>query len=168
MNRPPEEILDVVDENDRVICQKARSQVHRLGLMHRSIHVLVFNGSREVFLQKRSMNKDRHPGLWDSSASGHLNCGEAYEACALRELREEIGLTLRMPPEPLLKLPASSQTDFEHVWIYRCNSEGPFTLDSYEVETGRWVGSSELAGWIANRPQDFSPSFRFIWSKLSE
>src|SRR5215469_16808804 len=102
-----EEIFDVVNERDEVIGQKPRSEVHRLGLMHRAVHVLVFNARGQVFLQKRSMSKDRQPGLWDSSSSGHLDTGESYDACAVREVREEIGLQLAAPPQRLFKLAAS-------------------------------------------------------------
>jgi len=52
-----EEIFDVVDANDQVIGQQPRSEVHRLGLRHRAIHLLVFNAKGELFLQKRSMKK---------------------------------------------------------------------------------------------------------------
>src|SRR5215468_9442262 len=121
-----EEIFDVVNERDEVIDQRPRSEVHRLGLMHRATHVLVFNRRGEVFLQKRSMTKDRQPGLWDSSASGHLDRGEDYPACAVRELREEIGLHLSAPPRPLFKLQASAENDQEHVLVYRYEAEGPF------------------------------------------
>src|SRR5262252_72609 len=115
-----EEIFDVVNERDEVIGRETRSKVHRLGLKHRAVHVLVFNGRGQIFLQKRSMKKDRQPGLWDSSASGHLNAGEDYDACAVRELGEELGLKISAPPERLFKLNASAETDQEHVWVYRC------------------------------------------------
>src|SRR5438105_1676614 len=64
-----EEIFDVVNERDEVIGQATRQEVHRKGLKHRATHVLVFNSRGKVFLQKRSVRKDRQPGLWDSSAS---------------------------------------------------------------------------------------------------
>src|SRR6266478_8376117 len=96
-----EEIFDVVNERDEVVGRQTRNEVHRLGLMHRATHVLVFNKRGQIFLQKRSMKKDRQPGLWDSSASGHLNCGEDYDACSVRELGEEIGLHLKIPPRRL-------------------------------------------------------------------
>src|SRR6476661_7514198 len=105
-----EEIFDVVNEHDEVIGQERRSEVHRLGLQHRAVHVLVFNARGDVFLQKRSMKKDTFPGAWDSSASGHLDTGETYDACALRELREEIGLKVEQVPEKLFKLAASPET----------------------------------------------------------
>ena len=86
------EIFDVVNDRDEVIGSAPRNEVHRLGLMHRATHVLVFNSRGELFLQKRSQKKDRQPGLWDSSASGHVDKGETYDACAARELKEELGL----------------------------------------------------------------------------
>ena len=90
-----EEIFDVVNERDGVIDAKPRSEVHRLGLLHRAVHALVFNSHGEIFLQKRSMTKDREPGKWDSSTSGHVDSGEDYDACSIRELREEIGLAVK-------------------------------------------------------------------------
>ena len=54
----PEEIFDVVNDRDEVIGQKSRSEIHRLKLNHRAVHVLVFNARGELFLQKRSMKKD--------------------------------------------------------------------------------------------------------------
>src|ERR1035438_4649283 len=87
-----EEIFDIVNECDEVIDRQPRREVHQLGLKHRAVHVLVFNSRGEVFLQKRSLKKDTAAGLWDSSTSGHLDSGEDYDACAVRELREEIGL----------------------------------------------------------------------------
>jgi isopentenyldiphosphate isomerase len=161
-----EEIFDVVNEQDEVVGKRPRSEVHRLGLMHRAVHVLVFNNRGEVFLQKRSMSKDRQPGLWDSSASGHLDSGEAYDACAIRELREEIGLRLDAPPLRLFKLPASIETDQEHVWIYRCKAEGPFTLHPEEIETGGWFTPERVNTWMKDKPEEFASALLAIWPKV--
>jgi isopentenyldiphosphate isomerase len=161
-----EEIFDVVNARDEVIDHKPRSEVHRLGLMHRAVHVMVFNSRGQVFLQKRSMQKDRQPGLWDSSASGHVDRGEDYDACALREAREELGLKLREPAQRLFKLAASAQTDQEHVWVYRCRAEGPFTLAPDEIERGGWFSPQEVSRWMAERPQDFASALLFLWERV--
>src|SRR5512139_1747976 len=150
-----EEIFDVVNERDEIIGRQPRREVHRLGLMHRAVHVLVFNASGQVFLQKRSMLKDRQPGLWDSSASGHVDAGEDYDACAVRELREELGLTLNEPPQRLFKLDAGPETDQEHVWVYRARSEGPFSLHPDEIERGEWFTPEHLDEWLEQRPKEF-------------
>jgi isopentenyl-diphosphate Delta-isomerase len=161
----PEEIFDVVDERDEVIGRNTRSEVHRLGLRHRAVHVLVFNGQGDLFLQKRSMLKDRQAGLWDSSASGHLDAGEEYDACAVRELGEEIGL-MGAQPERLFKLPASVETDQEHVWVYRCVAEGPFVLHPEEIERGGWFNPGEVTRWVEERPEEFASGFRMIWKRV--
>lgn len=162
----PEEIFDVVDESDQVMDRRSRSEVHRLGLMHRAIHVLVFNRHGDVFLQKRSLKKDRQPGLWDSSASGHLDSGEDYDAAAVRELREEIGLMLDSPPKRLFKLTAGPQTDQEHVWIYRCEAGGPFVLHPDEIERGDWFAPGAVTDWMRRRPEEFASALLLIWKRL--
>lgn len=163
-----EEIFDVVNERDEVVGRQTRREVHRLGLMHRAVHVLVFNAAGRIFLQKRSMKKDRQPGVWDSSASGHVDSGEDYDACALRELGEELGLQLKTPPERLFKLSASPETDQEHVWVYRCAAEGPFVLHPDEIERGDWFGRDEVTRWMAERPAEFATALLVIWKKYFE
>lgn len=161
-----EEIFDVVNERDEVIDRRTRAEVHRLGLLHRAAHVLVFNRRGEVFLQKRSLKKDRQPGVWDSSASGHVDAGEDYDACAVREVREEIGLSLPAPPQRLFKLSASGETDHEHVWVYRAQAEGPFTLNPDEIDAGGWFSPKEVNRWMEGRPHEFASALRRIWQEL--
>ena len=161
-----EEIFDVVNERDEVIDRKPRSEVHARGLLHRAIHVLVFNSRGEIFLQKRSMQKDRQPGVWDSSCSGHVDSGENYDETAVRELGEELGLKVSAPLQKLFKIDACAETDAEFVWIYRCESDGPFQLHPDEIETGGWFAPDKVSGWIALRPQDFASAFVLIWKLL--
>ena len=159
-----DEIFDVVDRQDRVIRQASRREVHAQGWLHRAVHVLVFNRAGELFLQKRSLMKDKSPGLWDSSCSGHLDAGEDYDHAAWRELQEEIGLQLEKPPTRWLRVDACEETGEEFVWVYRMEAEGPFTLCPEEIERGEWIAPAELTRRIAARPGDYCSSFRLIWS----
>ena len=161
-----EEIFDVVNDRDEIVGRQARSEVHRLGLKHRAVHVVIFNGRGEIFLQKRSMNKDCFPGAWDSSASGHLDVGESYDACAVRELREELGLEVQQPLEQLFKIDACPETGQEFVWVYRSVAEGPFALQPEEIERGAWFTPDELTRWIKGRPGDFAGALPLIWNRL--
>jgi isopentenyldiphosphate isomerase len=161
-----EEIFDVVNEHDEVVGQNTRREVHRLGLKHRAVHVLVFNARGEIFLQKRSMKKDIAAGKWDSSASGHLDTGEDYDACAVREVREEIGLHLTQTPERLFKISPSLETGWEFCWIYRGTNEGPFVLHPDEIETGDWFTRDAVTRWVTEQPHDFASAFVLIWRKF--
>jgi len=161
-----EEIFDVVNDRDEVIGQAPRKEVHARGLWHRAVHVLVFNTRGEVFLQKRSMLKDTAKGKWDSSSSGHVDTGEDYDICAVRELREEIGLVINQAPQRLYKINACPETGWEFCWVYRCASEGPFTLHPEEIETGDWFAPQTVTKWVAEKPEDFASGFILVWQRF--
>jgi isopentenyl-diphosphate Delta-isomerase len=162
-----EEIFDIVNERDEVIGQRPRREVHRDGLKHRAVHVLVFGRDGRIFLQKRSMTKDTFPGAWDSSASGHVDSGEDYDACAVRELREELGLVAAAPPRRLFKIAACAETGQEFVRVYQLESDGPFVLHPEEIERGEWFGRGQVTDWVEKRPQDFAAGFVMIWKNLT-
>ena len=65
------------------------------------------------------MVKDESPGLWDSSAAGHVESGENYISCANRELKEELELSEHFLEE-VLYIPAQSKTLWEHVRVFKC------------------------------------------------
>jgi isopentenyldiphosphate isomerase len=165
-----DEIFDVVNDHDEVIGQSTRREVHARGLLHRAVHVLVFDARGRVFLQKRSMAKDSAPGCWDSSCSGHLDAGEDYLTAAVRELVEEIGLRVPGPQAliPVLQNNACADTGNEFVWVYRLQSEGPFVLNPAEIERGDWFAPADVTRGIAERPAEYARSFRYLWGKLSE
>jgi isopentenyl-diphosphate delta-isomerase type 1 len=162
----PDEIFDIVNDGDEVIGRRSRRDVHRLGYKHRAVHVLVFNRSGQLFLQKRSQHKDNHPGVWDSSASGHVDAGEDYDRAAVRELAEELGWESAAPLRRLFKIDACEATGQEFVWVYRCEAEGPFVLHPEEIESGGWFASAEIAAWLDARPEEFAPAFPLLWRKL--
>ena len=159
------EIFDVVDKNDRVIAQASRHEVHRRGLRHRAVHVFVLNRRGDLFLQKRSRWKDRHPGQWDSSAAGHVNAGDSFAETAPREIREELGVDA--PPEEIATLAACENTGWEFVRLFRAEHEGPFILPPAEIESGAFFTLAQIARWTAARPQDFAPGFLECWRAFS-
>jgi len=163
-----EEIFDVVNERDEVVGQRPRSEVHRLKLNHRAVHVLVFNARGELFLQQRSLLKDCFPGVWDSSASGHLDQGEEYDACAVRELAEELGCVVSAAPARLFKIDACPGTGHEFCWVYRLGHDGPFALQAEEVRGGGWFTAGAIDEWLARRPGDFASAFVIIWRRLQQ
>jgi len=163
-----QELLDVVDENDRVVGVKTRGEIHAQNLMHRSVHILVFNCNTQLFIQKRSMSKDNDPGLWDSSAAGHVDSGEDYYRCAIRELGEELGIEVKTPLDELFRLPASSITGMEHCIIYRCINDGPFELQADEIDEGIWINQSEMDRRVSGEDPDLTRVLRYIWKRFRQ
>ncbi len=155
------EMFDVVDGEDRVTTQMSRHEVHRQKLLHRAVHIFVFNARGELFLQRRSRWKDMHPRRWDSSAAGHVNAGQTYEETAPRELEEELGVSA--PVEEIGSLPATEQTGWEHVRLYRAAHEGPFKLHPAEIETGGFFTLDQVERWTDARPEDFANGFLACW-----
>ena len=160
-NDAPEEQFSVVDESDRLKGAAPRSKVHANNLLHRAVHVLIFNPAGEVFLQMRSRWKDRHPLAWDSSAAGHVNAGEEYDQTAVRELREELGI--EVPLERVAKLSASERTDYEFVCLYRGSHDGELRPNPSEIEAGRFFPPTIVDAWIKARPREFAPGFLECW-----
>jgi len=158
-----QEMLDVVDEDDNVIAITTRGEIHARGLMHRAVHILVFNSKDELFLQKRSMSKDEQPGKWDSSAAGHVDSGESYLDCARREITEELGIVAEHSMEVLFKLTASMLTGNEHCMVYRYNFDGPMVLQAEEIDDGEWVSAEVMDCRVADRDPCLTESVCLIW-----
>ena len=159
------EQFDVVDENDNVIATRPRSEVHEKNLLHRAVHILVFNQQGELLLQKRSAWKDREPSKWDSSAAGHLEPGETYEAGAIRETEEELGIRPKLTP--LGKIRACSNTGQEFVEVFTAQHEGPFILPPAEIEDALFMPLERIKAWITAQPNDFAPGFWEVWKLAS-
>ncbi len=157
MGQVSEEIFDVVDEQDRVVGQALRSVVHARKLLHRAVHIFVFNSRGELLLQKRSSLKDEYPLCYTSSASGHLSAGETYETAAPRELEEELGLAGEL--EWLAKFPAGPQTAQEHTVLYRTTTDAPPRIDPREIDAVSFHPVEEISAMIGREPQLFSPCF---------
>lgn len=155
------EFFDVVDEADQVIGRETRFEVHRKNLRHRAVHVFVFNPAGEIFLQKRSRWKDKCPLLWDSSAAGHVDSGDDYYTTAVRELREELGVSASVTN--LLKLTPCEETGFEFVHLFYAQHTGPFSLPPAEVDCGEWFTVEQVSQWTGSRPADFAPGFLKCW-----
>lgn len=163
-----DEYFDVVNERDEPVSRALRSEVHAKGLWHRAVHILVFNREGKVFLQKRSMRKDMSPGLWDSSCSGHVDAGETYDAAAVRELGEELGLAVATTLERWVRVEARDETGWEFCWVYRLEHDGPFTLHPEEIETGQWFAPEEVTRRLAQFPKNYCPAFSYIWNLIGK
>lgn len=73
-----------------------KSFAHQNGILHASVHIWLYTPSNEILIQKRKENKDTFPNLWDISVAGHIGSGELAITAAIREVKEEIDLTIHL------------------------------------------------------------------------
>jgi isopentenyl-diphosphate Delta-isomerase len=142
------ERLDILDESGKKIgISKTKKEAHLLGLWHQAAHVWIYNSKGEVLLQKRSMDKDSHPGLWDVSAAGHVSAGESPKKAALRELYEEIGIKAKSKDLKKIFVRKKSisypklnwyNNEFDYVYLFKLNKL-PTKLQKEEVEAIKFV-----------------------------
>ncbi|MBI3305723.1 NUDIX domain-containing protein [Candidatus Nomurabacteria bacterium] len=95
-------ILDVVNENDEIVDHASRIDIHRLGLLHRQTHIWMFDKDKNIFFQKRGLHT-KSAGLLDATVGGHINAGEEYIDAAIRETKEETGISLKHSDLVLIK-----------------------------------------------------------------
>lgn len=112
----------------------------------------IVDGAAEVAVQKRAMSKKRWPGMYSTSAGGHINVGETPQQAALRETREEVGVeldsdklhfmgTFRLAREP---------QNIRFVFSHQVHGDVDFQFDDGEVDSMKWVSLDELATEFAN------------------
>ncbi len=143
------EWLEVCDENGTLSgTVETRETIHKKGLLHRTVHIWLYK-KNEVLLQKRANGKDSHPGLWDISAAGHVDIGETPVDAAIREIKEELGITVEKNALQYVetkRLNLVSQNgkfiDREITALFLCLFEGAIgelSPESTEVEALRFV-----------------------------
>jgi isopentenyldiphosphate isomerase len=139
-----EEHLEIVSEQGEVLGVAPRSAIHgNPTLLHRVVHVLVFNKDGNLLLQKRSMNKDVAPGRWDTSVGGHVGIGEDLSLSSKREMHEELGISGH-EPEYLYSYIHRNHYETEHVTTFRCRYEGEIFYNREEIDEVRFWSFKEI------------------------
>jgi isopentenyl-diphosphate delta-isomerase len=90
-----DELIDILTPEGKVTGKTAlKSEAHKNGWFHATVHIWFFTLEKKILLQKRALTKKVFPGIWDISVAGHIGAGEAILEGAKREVLEEIGLKL--------------------------------------------------------------------------
>ena len=102
-----DELVDILDEHGKPTGESClKSEVHQKGLFHPTVHVWLYTKDGRILIQQRGKQKDTHPSLWDVSVAGHVASGEDIKIAAVREVAEEVGLTI-------------SETDLEPICTFK-------------------------------------------------
>ncbi len=144
MSRTPgEELVDIVDDDDRVVRTVTRAEMRAQRLQHRAVSIAVLGSDRRLLVHRRADDKDVWPGMWDLAAGGVVAAGETYAAAARRELAEELGIAAGDVED----LGEGRFADEAVALIgrgYLTVHDGPFTFTDGEIAEVRWVTRREL------------------------
>lgn len=155
------ELWDVYDEDRLPTGRTAvRGGAQQAGECQLVVHVCLFNDRGEMLIQQRQHTKRSYPDYWDVSVGGGVIAGETVRAAAMRELREELGLTLDLS-QTVAAVTLSFDGGFDDYFLADCNVPlEALTLQTEEVQAVRWVTREEIKAMIARREfAPFWPSF---------
>jgi len=160
---PAQELVDVVDEDNRVVATVTRREVRARELLHRCTYILVRNTAGEILVHRRTDTKDIHPGAYDVFAGGVCAAGESYDDCARREVAEELGVVgvdLRFLFRHRYRGPGGQ------AWgaVYEVRWDGPVQPQESEVAWSAWVTPDQLHQMLVDL--DFCPDSREIFERV--
>ncbi|MEU8758217.1 NUDIX domain-containing protein [Streptomyces sp. NPDC048659] len=147
-----DELLDVVDEHDRVTGQAPRGEVYARGLIHRCTFIRVRDAEGRVFVHRRTPTKLVFPSLYDMFVGGVVGAGESYDDAALREAEEELGVSGLPRPTPLFRFLYDSGGVAGKWWsaVYKVRCELPVRPQAEEVAWHAFLPEEELAARLAS------------------
>ena len=152
-----EEFLEVYSpEGTKTGQKKSKSEIHRKGLFHSTVHVWIFTEEGNILIQKRSKKKELNPGVWDVSVAGHIKFNENIKKAAKRETLEEIGININT--KDLLKIgvyrsinihPTAIDKEFFHTYILKIDKNS-INLDfkNNEVDDLKFISIEEMESLI--------------------
>lgn len=157
------EYLDIVNEKDEVISRATMEEIYAKKLMHRIVHILIFNSQGEMALQLRSKYKSFCPIHWSTTVGGHVFSGESYEEAALREFQEELGIQ-----QPIISKYKDFYNDGKNLKkilvTFEIKYDCPFNINPAEVQKVEFFTLEQIQKMI-NQGEKFHPELLFLLKK---
>lgn len=179
-----DELIDILSETGKPTGTTAmKSEAHRKGLFHATVHIWLYTDKNEILIQQRGKNKDTYPLLWDVSVAGHVGAGESIEIAAIREISEEIGIDVHLHQLEKIgtfkSIRKHSKTlidaEFHHTFI--CSLKAPLdqlTKQKSEVENLGLIPLEQFEKEVvqADFPKKYVPHdldyYRTVFSAIKE
>jgi isopentenyl-diphosphate delta-isomerase len=157
---------DVINEQDEVIGVASRRDIYDKKLLHRICNVLVFNKRGDLLLQKRAAGVSYLPGHWSTSVGGHVISGESAKEAAMREMKEEVGVSAKIEYLDKYIFEVLDQPGLKKMlFVYKATHNGPFKENPQEVSETKFCRASEIKKMI-KRGDKFHPELISILEKF--
>jgi len=163
-------LLITVDDQDSVCGYETKQNCHRgAGILHRAFSIFIFNGKKELLLQKRSSLKPLWPLYWSNSACSHPRKGEKCATAAHRRLKEELGIETSLKFLFKFEYQARFETqgsEHELCYVYIGRSDETVEVDPKEVDEHRYIAIDILNNQMRENPEIFTPWFKLEWDMI--
>lgn len=164
-----EEMVILVNENDKKIGLMAKQEAHVKALLHRAFSVFIFNDKNELMLQQRAFDKYHSPGLWTNTCCSHQRDGESNIDAGKRRLKEEMGFEseLKETISFIYKAPFDNgltEHEYDHILIGFYN-ETP-NLNPDEAANWKWMSVEDIKKDISKNPGNYTAWFKIIFEKF--
>lgn len=176
-----DELIDILDDEGNYTGKTSlKSIAHLKGLFHPTVHIWCYTQTGKILIQQRGKNKDTYPLKWDVSVAGHIGAGESPELGAVREVAEEIGVTITfksLEKIGVLKTEKRhSETildcEFNHTYLCLLDENIPLKKQESEVNALQWLSLEEFKQWVTINHEDLVPNsegrYEFIISSIEE
>lgn len=171
-----DELIDIFDgDNNPLNLQKMKSEAHESGLWHRAAHVWIYNSKGEILLQLRAKDKKLYPGKWDISASGHVSANEEPIVSALREIEEEIGLSVKEDDLELVQIRKKERNlgnvvnEFYYVYLLRFDGDpNSLKIPKEEVEAIQFLPIPKIEEELKNNCEKYFPHGDYWFDVMNE
>ena len=134
--------LDVIDSTGNIERSLPSEQIHREGLLHRAVHILLISSDEKIYLRKRSRSLELYPGVWTSSVGEHVFHGETTDETARRALDDFLGLNL--PLSEIGTLHVHDEIENEMMSVFITKGDVVPTLNPEHSEEGHFLTLPQL------------------------
>lgn len=170
---PADELLDIVDERDRVVDRTRRADAYARGLRHRCSFIQVRDARGRLFVHRRTAGKLVYPSRYDMFVGGVVGAGESYDEAALREAEEELGVRGLDRPVPLFRFlyeePAAPGGGPRRSWwsaVYEVRCALPVDPQREEVDWYDFLTDAEVEAKLG--VWDWVPDGLAAYARLKE
>lgn len=164
-----EELVILVDENDRQVGLMPKMEAHEKALLHRAFSVFVFNDQNQLMIQRRAAHKYHSPGLWTNTCCSHQREGETNVEAGKRRLMEEMGFTTSLTENIsfIYKAPFDNgltEHEYDYILLGDYNDEPNINPD--EVSEWKWMSLEDIENDMKVHPEQYTEWFKIIFDKF--
>ncbi len=166
-----EELVILVDDQDKETGTMEKMQAHVEARLHRAFSVFIFNSSGELMLQQRSLSKYHSPGLWTNTCCSHPRPGESTLDAAHRRMVEEMGFDCDFTEafSFIYKAPFSNdltEHEYDHVFIGISDKLPQINVD--EVAAFRMAKIEDIREDMNLDPEKYTIWFRIAFDRVED